>query len=326
MQKILIADDDVVSRRVLEATLRKWGYEVTVACDGAEALSILEQENAPSLAILDWVMPVKTGPEVCTQVRQLGREAYTYILLLTAKTQKDDLITGMRAGADDYITKPFDRQELEVRLEAGKRILKLHEALLTAQQKLFRQATYDELTGIFNRARIMELARKEFNRAGRENVQMGIVLFDIDKFKSINDTHGHAAGDIVLKEVARRTQNSVRPYDALGRYGGEEFLLVLPNCDLLTCAQQAERLRVAICQEPITISVGGNQVELPVSASFGATAFLPNIATTLEHLIAIADEALYAAKRTGRNRVVAHPHLEEETTSTAQLQLSSLTP
>jgi len=325
MQKALIADDDVVSRRVLEVTLQKWGYHVTIACDGAEALRILEKDDAPSLAILDWVMPVFTGPEVCSRVRQLAKESYTYILLLTAKNQKDDLIAGMRAGADDYVTKPFDRQELEVRLEAGKRILKLHDALLAAQQKLFRQATYDELTGLFNRARIFELARKEFSRSEREKIPMGIVLFDIDKFKSINDTYGHSAGDLVLREVARRTKASIRPYDALGRYGGEEFLLVLPGCDLFSCAQQAERLRIEICQNPIEITAGGAIVELPVSASFGSTSLISSHPTTIEGLIGIADEALYQAKRSGRNRVMAKPQIEENNPpARTSLELSSI--
>lgn len=325
MQNILIADDSIVSRRLLEATLQRWGYRVTVACDGAEALNILEKENAPSLAILDWVMPVYTGPEVCTRVRQLARESYTYILLLTSKNQKADLIAGMSAGADDYITKPFDQQELEVRLEAGKRILKLHDALLAAQQKLFRQATYDELTGIFNRARIFELARKEFVRSGREQLNLGVVLFDIDKFKSINDTHGHGVGDVVLREVATRMQNSIRPYDALGRYGGEEFLLLLPGCDLASCAQQAERLRLAICQEPIVTAAGNVKISLPVSASFGATSLLSGSSITLESLVALADEALYEAKRAGRNRVIAKSS-NDFSTSSDDLKLTSVIP
>lgn len=304
MQKILIADDSVVSRHLLEATLRKWGYEVTVACDGAEALSVLERDDAPSMAILDWVMPIHTGPEVCTQLRQLARESYTYILLLTSKNQKEDLIAGMNAGADDYLTKPFDQQELEVRLEAGKRILKLHDALVAAKKKLFRQATYDELTGLFNRARILETARTELVRSEREGVPLGVVLADIDKFKSINDTYGHSVGDQVLREVASRMQSSIRAYDAIGRYGGEEFLLILPGCDLGCAAQQAERLRLIVCQEPLAVTVGNKQVGLPISASFGTTTFYPGSTSSLDALIVVADEALYEAKRTGRNRII----------------------
>lgn len=325
MQKVLIADDSIVSRHLLEATLRRWGYEVTVACDGAEALSVLERDDAPTMAILDWVMPTHTGPEVCTRLRQLAKESYTYILLLTSKNQKEDLIAGMSAGADDYITKPFDQQELEVRLEAGKRILKLHDALLTAQKKLFKQATYDELTGLFNRARIVETARTEFVRSERERVPLGIVLFDIDKFKSINDTYGHGVGDLVLREMALRTQHSIRPYDALGRYGGEEFLLLMPGCDLRTAAQQAERLRLAICQEPLQVAVGnGSPLSLPISASFGATAYYPGSNANLDALIMLADEGLYEAKRGGRNRVIVKPDPAEPDAITQLMELTSV--
>jgi len=308
MQKILIADDSIVSRHLLEATLRRWGYEVAVACDGAEAWAMLERDGAPALAILDWVMPVMTGPEVCTKLRALAREEYTYILLLTSKNQKEDLIAGMSAGADDYIVKPFEPQELQVRLEAGKRILKLHDALLAAQKKLFKQATYDELTNLFNRSRILESLRTELARAARERLPVGIVLADIDKFKIVNDTFGHDVGDAVLREAARRMQQSIRGYDSLGRYGGEEFLLVLPGCDLGCAAQQAERLRLAVCEEPMHLSGidspdGSSDFKLPISASFGCTTYHPGTPTTVEALIKLADEALYDAKRMGRNRV-----------------------
>jgi two-component system cell cycle response regulator len=309
MQKILIADDSIVSRHLLEATLKKWGYDVLVACDGAEAWRILEREDAPALAILDWVMPQLTGPEVCTRLRANAREKYTYILLLTSKGQKEDLIAGMSAGADDYIIKPFDQQELQVRLEAGKRILKLHNELIEAKRKLFRQATYDELTGLYNRARILENLRTELHRAEREHTPVGMVLADLDRFKSINDTYGHSIGDAVLREAARRMEGSIRSYDSIGRYGGEEFLLVLPGCDLGCAALQAERLRLAICEQPMALTEAGDRDEtqplsLPISASLGATTFYPGTPTSVDSLIKLADDALYEAKRMGRNRVV----------------------
>lgn len=308
MQRVLIADDSIVSRHLLEATLRKWGYQVAVACDGAEAWALLQKEDAPALAILDWVMPVLTGPEVCMKLRERGGEKYTYTLLLTSKNQKEDLIEGMAAGADDYLTKPFDRQELQVRLEAGKRILRLHEELFAAQQKLVRQATYDELTGLFNRARIIESLRSELPRASREKQPLGLVIADLDKFKSVNDSYGHAIGDSVLREAAQRMHASIRAYDALGRYGGEEFLVVLPGCDLETTTMQAERLRVALCQSPMLVGDGvdSTRFPLPVTASFGATACLPGENRSLEHMVKVADDALYEAKRLGRNRVIAH--------------------
>jgi two-component system cell cycle response regulator len=314
MQKVLIADDSIVSRHLLEATLRKWGYQVAVACDGAEAWAILQQDDAPSLAILDWVMPVLTGPEVCMKLRQRAGGKYIYTLLLTSKNQKEDLIEGMAAGADDYLTKPFDRQELQVRLEAGKRILRLHEDLFAAQQKLVRQATYDDLTGLFNRPRILESLRSEMARAAREQQPLGLVLTDIDKFKTINDTYGHAIGDSVLREAAQRMHASVRAYDAVGRYGGEEFMVVLPGCDLETTTVQAERLRLALGQAPMMVSDGVESARfpLPVSASFGATAAGPGHYVSVEALIKLADDALYEAKRMGRNRVAARAAAEPQ--------------
>jgi len=308
-QSILIADDSIVSRHLLEATLRRWGYEVSVACDGDEAWAALQVETAPTMVILDWIMPSMSGIEVCARLRALNRERYTYVLLLTSKNHKEDLIAGMQAGADDYIIKPFEPQELQVRLEAGKRILRLHEDLLEAKRMLFRQATYDELTGLFNRARIIENLRNELARADRERSPVGIILADIDKFKSVNDTFGHNVGDAVLREAARRMQSSIRVYDSIGRYGGEEFLMILPGCDLGCAALQAERLRLAVCQEPMPVADAGTdgdgqEVILPVSASFGTTTFYPGSPTTLESLIKLADDALYQAKRSGRNRVV----------------------
>jgi diguanylate cyclase (GGDEF)-like protein len=263
-----------------------------------------------------------TGLDVCTRLRQLGREQYTYILLLTSKNQKEDLIAGMSAGADDYIIKPFDQQELQVRLEAGKRILRLHEALLNAQKKLFRQATYDELTGLFNRARIIEILKNEIDRSQREALPVGLAIADMDRFKSINDTYGHNVGDAVLREAARRMQSAIRSYDSIGRYGGEEFLMVLPGCDLGCAAQQAERLRLAVCERPMIIEGEDGGFELPISASLGTTTFYPGSSIGIEALIKLADEALYEAKNSGRNRVVIKHDPSKPAPKAADCELS----
>src|SRR5277367_3955497 len=206
--RILIADDSIVSRHLLDATLRKWGYEVVVACDGVEAWNYLQAEDAPKLAILDWVMPGLTGPEVCRRVREHAhdKDAYTYILLLTSKSLKEDLIEGMEAGADDYVTKPFDRHELQVRIRAGKRLVDLQAELLAAREALRDQATHDSLTHIWNRNAILDLLTRELARGARENLPLGIVILDLDRFKSVNDQYGHLAGDTVLREAARRIQ------------------------------------------------------------------------------------------------------------------------
>ena len=297
--KILIADDSIVSRHLLEATLRKWGYEVVVACDGAEALESLQQDEAPTLAILDWMMPGLTGLEVCRRIRQKAREPYTYILLLTSKSQKEDLIEGMEAGADDYVTKPFDQHELQVRLRAGTRLVDLQAELLSAREALREQATKDSLTHLWNRSSILENLSRELSRAEREKGPVGVVMVDLDHFKLVNDNYGHLAGDAVLCETARRMQNAMRPYDSIGRYGGEEFLILLPGCDEQTSFHQAERLRKQLSQASMSL----NETSISVTASFGVTSALSGQAWTPEGLIRKADEALYLAKKLGRNRV-----------------------
>jgi two-component system, cell cycle response regulator len=303
--KILIADDSIVSRHLLDATLRRWGYEVVVACDGNEAWQILQSENAPKIAILDWMMPGLTGPEVCRRVRATAKDKdiYTYILLLSSKSQREDLIEGMESGADDYLTKPFDQHELQVRLRPGVRILELQHELISAREELRDQATKDFLTRIWNRSSILDILSRELQRGIRENRPVGLVLADLDKFKSVNDTYGHFAGDAVLREFVRRMSGSIRPYDAIGRYGGEEFLIVLPGCDVNVTEKQAERMREALANDPMWF----NEEAQLVTCSFGATAWVPGITATEEALIRVADDALYAAKRQGRNRVVFQP-------------------
>jgi two-component system cell cycle response regulator len=302
--KILIADDSIVSRHLLEATLRRWGYEVLVACDGAEALEMLERNDAPSLIILDWMMPGMTGVEVCRRIRQRSSEPYTYILLLTSKSQKEDLIEGMEAGADDYVTKPFDQNELQVRLRAGTRLVDLQSQLLKAREELREQATRDFLTRLWNRSSILTELSRELARSERDARPMGVVIVDLDHFKNINDTYGHLAGDAVLREAARRMQGSIRQYDSIGRYGGEEFLILFPGCGEDESYAQADRLRKQLAQTEMSV----NDSKLRVTASFGVTVAQPGEIYTQEVLIRKADEALYLAKKSGRNRVEVSGH------------------
>ncbi len=297
--RILVAEDNPVFQSMLKNMLGKWGYQVTLADNGQDAWRILQQDPAPELAILDWMMPGLDGVEVTRRLREAARQRYIYVLLLTARTEQKDLVEGMDAGADDYLTKPFSTQELRVRLRAGRRILDLQEQLLQAQDALREQATHDGLTGLWNRTSILEILEKEAARTTREGTPLALLMADLDYFKRINDTYGHPAGDTVLRESARRLRANVRTYDAIGRYGGEEFLVVLPGCDRSNGLIQAERLRQAVNSEPIRAA----ESDIDVTCSLGLSWQDRWAAADSKALLQAADEALYNAKRAGRNRV-----------------------
>ena len=296
--RVLIADDSGPSRILLRRALERWGYQVVLAVDGAEAIDILSQVDAPPMAILDWVMPQKTGPEICRLVRETHKEPYTYILLLTSKNTKDEIVEGFDAGADDYIVKPFDEHELNFRLRAGKRIIELTMDLVQAREELRERANKDLLTLLPNRSAISTTLEHEFARSIRDGRSVGIILLDIDHFKKINDTYGHFAGDTVLRETAHRLKHNMRPYDQVGRYGGEEFLVVLPNCDLEQASIQAERMRKVLSEQRMMIEGS----EIVVTASFGVTVS-DGAERSPDLLVRVADEALYQAKDQGRNCV-----------------------
>ncbi len=297
--KILIAEDDAVSRRLLEKLLIASGYEVVATVDGPSAWELLQAPDAPRLALLDWMMPGMDGVEVCRQVRKRVGRPYIYILLLTARDAKIDVIEGLESGADDYLTKPYNTLELKARLRVGKRILDLEDDLVAAREVMQFKATHDALTGLWNRAAILDMLQREVPRARRERSSVGILLGDLDHFKSVNDAHGHLAGDEVLRDVARRLSGSVREYDAVGRYGGEEFLVVMPGCDVRTTPERAEHLRAAISNQPVRCTEG----VIPVSLSLGAVASSGWGEVDVDTLLRAADAALYRAKEAGRNRV-----------------------
>lgn len=293
--RILIADDSSVSRHLLESIVKKWGYQVISTADGNQAWEVLQQADAPRMAILDWMMPGMTGPEVCKRVRSMGIDPYTYILLLTSRTQKEDVIEGMNSGADDYVVKPFDQQELNVRLRAGRRIIDLQDELLKAQAALRYQATHDSLTGVQNRGRITEVLNGLIHESG----PLGVIMLDLDQFKGVNDTYGHATGDAVLVNTARRLTEALSDKDELGRYGGEEFLIVSRR-EPDDLAAFAEELRTRIAAEPIAAP----NAELAVTASFGVFSRNGQTGIQSQTLLKAADDALYQAKHAGRNRVV----------------------
>ena len=306
--KILLAEDDALSRHRLATILGKWGYEVSVTPDGAEAWQAMQRPDAPQLVILDWMMPGLDGLEVCQKIRQRGQEPYVYVILLTARTSQEDLLAGLGAGADDYLCKPFDLQELQVRLRAGRRILGLQDELISTREALREQATHDFLTGLWNRRAILDFLVREFLRAQREGHPLGVVMVDLDHFKHINDDYGHPAGDAVLSEAARRMQTLLRPYDGIGRYGGEEFLAVLVGCGIAQTVEVAERLRTSLEQQEIEISGG----TITVTGSFGVIVYESHgtgaegshAEDNINTLLKAADDALYQAKHQGRNQVV----------------------
>lgn len=298
--QVLVVDDSAVYRKLIGDHLRSWGFDVTLAETGAEAWRILEQPEAPKLVLLDWVLPDLEGTELCQRIRKAGATgSYIYVILLTGKQGRENMLDAMRAGADDYLVKPFDASELKARLLVGERILNLQEELVAARESMRDAATHDSLTRLLNRGEIFKMLEKELERSRREKKVLSIILADIDHFKNVNDTCGHQFGDSVLQEVARRLHSRLRVYDGVGRYGGEEFLLVLPSCNLEGALARATELRDAIGSAPVVV---GN-VERSITVSLGVAVSKGSGAKELEQLLSLADAALYLAKENGRNRV-----------------------
>ncbi len=293
---VLVAEDDPMFRRILKSWLENWGYRLTIVEDGTQAWQVLQQEPQPELLILDWVMPGIDGPEICHRVRARQRTPYQYVLLVTSRDGSADVVAGLEAGADDYLTKPFERNELRARLTVGRRILALQDGLIRAREELRFQATHDVLTGIWNRRALLDLLQRELERASRSDSSTALLMLDLDHFKEVNDKYGHLAGDAVLRDVARRVMQVIRSYDFVGRYGGEEFLVVLPGCDRIHAFQSAERIRAAVAAAPIN----ANNLEISVTTSIGVTAVAAEACE--KQLLAVADAALYQAKSEGRNR------------------------
>jgi diguanylate cyclase (GGDEF)-like protein len=299
--RILVADDDAVSRRLMETILQRVGYEVVLAENGRQALESLVSRDGPRLALLDWMMPGLDGPAVCLEVRSHRERPYSYITLLTSKGAKEDLVAGLEAGADDYLTKPCYPEELKARLRTGERILRLEDRLVDAREEMRFKATHDALTSLWNRGAIVAHLNHELNRAQREHAKISLLLCDVDHFKTINDVHGHLSGDTVLREIALRLASAIRPGDAVGRYGGEEFLVILSDCGPESLRRRAEQLRQMVASSSFT----GNLQGLSISISVGAmTVDEWTSSQTAEVLLSQIDTALYRAKMEGRNRVV----------------------
>jgi len=307
--KILVADDDLVSRRLMERMLERSGYEVVTAANGREAAERLSEADCPRLALIDWMMPELDGPSVCRKVRSKHDSRYIYITLLTSKQSSEDVVVGLEAGADDYLIKPCNTEELKARLRTGVRILELEDKLVEAREEMRYKATHDSLTGLWNRGSIVSDFDRELARARREDGVVTLLICDLDHFKQVNDVYGHLAGDEVLQSVASRLVNSVRSYDMVGRYGGEEFLLVLAGCDANLAERRAEEIRSVVAGRAIETSSG----LLSVTLSIGVlTSDLWGNELGASQLLKEADKALYCAKADGRNCArIALPSLRE---------------
>ncbi len=294
---ILIAEDDIISSKILEKNLLDWGYEVVLARHGEKAWQAL-QDPAHRMAILDWMMPGMDGPEICARIRRRKKFQYTYVILLSARDRKRDIIAGLSSGADDYMTKPVNYLELRARLQTGRRIIDLEDRLLATQKQLKDLASRDSLTRLWNRAETLRFLDEEADRSRREGKPVGVIMIDIDFFKAINDRLGHAAGDQALLRVVARVKRNVRTSDRVGRYGGDELIVILPDCDTRRIQKIAERLRRA---------VGGRTIKCDartVRATISAGCAVATAAVDARMLIRRADAALLSAKDRGRNCVV----------------------
>lgn len=294
--RVLIADADPGLHRESEVLLPKWGYEIVGARTGPEALDLLNGDNPPRIALLDWHLPGVDGIEICRRVRVRPESLSVHVVLLISGEQ-ESLSEGLNAGADDFLRKPVDPHELKARLRTGSRLLELEESVRVSQAALRVQVTRDPLTGAWNRSAILDFLSRDFARAERSQAPLSVVLADLDRLRGVNDRYGEAAGDEVLKEAVRRIRSSIRTYDAVGRYGGEEFLVVLPGSDGLTALYVAERIRENVASAAVDTVEG----QISVTISLGVAALTGDRSDPIE-LLRSADAALAHAKSGGFNR------------------------
>jgi len=299
---VLIADDEPVSRRLLEILLNKWGYNVSVAADGEEAWRVLQGSTRFSIAILDWMMPGMDGVQVCRKIRQSETRPPMYVLLLTAKQATEDANGRYESVADDYLPKPYAAHELKARLRAARRIIELENQLEAARESIKVATTHDPLTGLWNRSAILEVLHREIHRARRQSSPLTVLMVDIERLKEINHQYGHLAGDAVLRETARRIRSNIRSYDSVGRTDGGQFVIVAPSCDHTGALNQSCRLHSKICQEAIKTFAG----DFPLTVRLGIAVGCNN--HQAHDFISAADSALAEARKTGKSSIIYDVH------------------
>jgi two-component system cell cycle response regulator len=295
--RILIAEDSPICCKLLEHALAGQPYELCFATNGKEALEQYSKFR-PDILVTDWVMPNVSGLEVCRQIRK-SESTYTYIVLVTKNAERTHLIEGLDAGADDYLTKPFDAGELLARIRVGCRIVRMSREIEAKNALLEKAARTDHLTGLPNRLAVEEFAFKQLHAAIRHRFNLWVVVTDLDKLKLVNDTYGHFAGDAAIQRFATILKANTRVSDICGRLGGDEFLLIMSHGEKKAIVQTIERLRADLINEHLVFN--GQQIQ--VTASFGIAGFDGTGEPNLHELLVRADHALYAAKADGRNQV-----------------------
>lgn len=295
--RILLVDDEPTQRLIMARLLKRAGYNVEVAGNGKEALEKIAAGDF-QLMITDWEMPEMDGIALCRELRATPGKGYIYTILLTARDAIEHVVTGLQSGADDYLTKPVIEPELIARLSTGRRIVTLERSLRTANEENRRLSITDPLTGAYNREFLLARLPKEIEATIDRDSALSIAMVDVDHFKAVNDLHGHAAGDLALRHIARCLTLALRTEDRVARFGGEEFVVLLPGCGLARAGAEAERLRLGVQAAPLV--EGGATVGLSVSIGVAEWA---GPVEEVSRLLVRADEALYRAKRLGRNRV-----------------------
>jgi two-component system cell cycle response regulator len=303
MKKILIADNDAAGAIHLKKLFFRWGFDVVTTSDGADAWRILKGENSPQMAVLDWEMREMGGPEICRRLREKerGGNQYTYVIMLASSGEKRDVVAGIDAGADDYMVKPFDKDELRARLHAGERIIESQKALLVANKRLLIMSRLDPLTGALSRNAILDDLDLAMYRAARENIQFSISLVDLDDLKQINERYGRPIGDQILQDSVRRINASLRRNDYFGRYGGDEFLVILIGAGMDKGMVVCNRIKKAVSEKNFVV----NGLSLTVTASQSLAVW--DGKTGVEDLLVSAERTLSETRSNGGNRLERVP-------------------